>query len=964
MFNRLSLGAKFNLILLLVFLAGAVTSGLALNAITAHHAQQDMAADSNMLRTAMTSVRDYTGNNVAPHLKKVQASDPDFIAETVPGFSAREVFDNFRHKENFGSFFYKEAAPNPTNMRDRADAFEKSLVARFDADSGLKEISGFRAMDGKHLFFNAGPMRVKSQSCLECHTTPDVAPKAMVLKYGADNGFGWKINQVIAAQIVYVPAEEVLGQGRSDARKIVFLFLAVFALLMLLINVLLRHTVVKPLSHLAAATNAIGMGGETAQKFEETAEGKELRDTGRRGDELGKLADTFGFMAEKVRLREQGLKDAQRQLEAREARFRALIENASDVIIILDANSIVLYASPASLNVLGLSPGAVTGQIFFEIVDPADRQRVSEAYQQNLLARGKGDRIEFKLANVPGSNAGNDERYVEMVGNNLLNEPAVRGVVLNLRDVTERRQSMELARQKEAAEQANRAKSDFLARMSHELRTPLNAILGYSEMLTEEAEEIGQKSFVSDLGRIHSAGEHLLALINDVLDLSKIEAGRMDLFLEAFPLQSMISEVGTTIASLVAKNKNTLQINIGPDLGEMYADVTKIRQILFNLLSNACKFTQRGTVTLDAQRYVQDGAAWVRFTVRDTGIGMTAEQLAKLFEAFTQADASTTRKYGGTGLGLAITRHFCRMMGGDVMATSEHGKSSVFEVRLPAEAKDLEKDSEASEKSDSAADSAHIAAPKQDTGRDGPLILVIDDDPVIHDLMRRSLSKEGFRVQTAGGGNEGIARARAIKPDLITLDVLMPNKDGWKVLAELKADADLAEIPVVLVTILDNKQMGYALGASDYVTKPLDFERIGDVLRRRLRTEKRDGYVLVVDDDLALRDLECRSLEKAGWRVEQADNGKMAMERVRRERPSAIVLDLLMPEMDGFAVIDELQKEAAFREIPVIVVTARDLSAADWELLSGKVSKVLQKSAYSLDDLAATIRGMVERKLK
>jgi PAS domain S-box-containing protein len=962
MFNRLSLGGKFNLILLVVFFAGGVMSWFALNAITARHAAKDMAADSNMLRTAMTAVRDYTGKNVAPQLKKVQETDPKFIAETVPGFSAREVFEYFRQKGNFGSFFYKEAALNPTNMRDQADGFEKSLVARFDADPDLKEISGFRLMNGQNLFYNAGPMRVKDESCLECHSTPDVAPKGMVTMYGPDNGFGWKLSQVIAAQIVYVPAQEVMTQGRGDARKIVWLFLGVFGLLMLLINVLLRYTVVEPLSHLAAATNAIGMGGEMSQKFEETPEGKELRDTGRRGDELGKLADTFGFMAEKVRRREQGLKDAQKLLEAREAHFREVIENASDVIMILDAHAIVVYASPASQAVLGLSPPAVVGKLFFDLVDPEDRARVREASEQNLMSLGKGARVEFKVARMSSDGLKGEDRYVEMVGNNLLNEPAVRGVVLNLRDVTERRHSMELARQKEAAEQANRAKSEFLARMSHELRTPLNAILGYSEMLTEEAQDIGQASFVSDLNRIHSAGEHLLALINDVLDLSKIEAGRMDLFLEGFPLQSMISEVGTTIGTLVAKNKNTLQINAAPGLGEMHADVTKIRQILFNLLSNACKFTEDGTVTLDAQRYQVSGVDWIRFLVTDTGIGMTPDQVNKLFEAFTQADASTTRKYGGTGLGLAITRHFCRMMGGDVTVTSELGKGSVFQVNLPAEVKDLVLDSEALVNVSAAPvpPTAQAAAPKAAAeAAKGPLILVIDDDTVIHDLMKRALTKEGFRVETAIGGNEGIERARALIPDLITLDVLMPTKDGWKVLAELKADAELSDIPVVLVTILNNKQMGYALGASDYVTKPLDFERLGEVLRRRL--QKTDGYVLVVDDDEPLLDLESRSLEKAGWRVAQASNGKQAMEMIRGEKPSAIVLDLLMPEMDGFAVIDELQKESDPCAIPIIVVTARELSSADWELLSGRVSKVLQKSAYSMEELAATIRSMLKK---
>ncbi len=959
MLKRFRLGAKFNLILLGVFLVGTAVSWAAIDWIMRHQAAGQVATDSDMLRKTMNSVRDYTSKNVGPHLKAEQKRAQTFIKETVPGFSAREVFENFRQKEGFKDFLYKEASPNPTNARDKADAFEETLVKRFEADPKTQSLSGFRDVNGERLFYSASPMSVKSESCLECHTTPDMAPKAMVALYGPDNGFNWKLNQVIAAQIVYVPASHVLATGRRDAARVIFLFIIVFGLVILLINVLLRGAVIRPLTHLARATDAIGQGSDASQKFEDTRDGREVREAGQRGDELGKLANNFGLMAAKVREREEGMRDAQRQLAAREAHFRALIENTSDAIVILSAQGLIRYASPAVATVLGMTPLSVKGRSILECVTPEDRERVRECIRLTAAAKGRGPRVEFRISGCGDDAPAMEIRFVEAIGNNLLGQPAVRGIVINLRDVTERRRTAELGRQKEIAEQANHAKSEFLARMSHELRTPLNAILGYSEMLAQEAEQLEQPTFVKDLDRIHGAGEHLLALINDVLDLSKIEAGRMDLYLEDFNLKSMISEVGTTIGSLVAKNRNKMEVNIADDIGEMHADVTKIRQILFNLLSNASKFTEDGLVRLDSERETKGGEAWVRFRVSDTGIGMTPAQLGRLFEAFTQADASTTRKYGGTGLGLAITRHFCRIMGGDISVTSEPGKGSTFEVRLPA----VVKDPQAPAPESSPAPSDTGATPSNDVGARGVnevVVLVIDDDRNIHDLMRRALGKSGFRIETAAGGEEGISRARSLRPDVITLDVMMPHKDGWKVLSELKADPALAVIPVVMVTILDNKQMGFALGASDYMVKPVDFERLAGVIRG-LRSSDGENHVLVVDDDPVLRDLERRALEKSGWRVEEANDGKLAIELIRAHPPRAIVLDLLMPEMDGFQVIQQLRDNPAWNHIPVIVVTARDLSAADRTALNGHVGNVLQKSGYSLEDLANTVREAVAR---
>ncbi|MGE5027365.1 MAG: response regulator [Betaproteobacteria bacterium] len=499
----------------------------------------------------------------------------------------------------------------------------------------------------------------------------------------------------------------------------------------------------------------------------------------------------------------------------------------------------------------------------------------------------------------------------------------------------------------EAAEQANRSKSIFLANMSHELRTPLNAIIGYSEMLLEEAEELGEEGFVADLHKIQSAGKHLLGLINDILDLSKIEAGKMELYLEDFDAAAMADEVCTTIRPLVEKNGNKLEVRCEGDPGEMRSDLTKVRQMLFNLLSNASKFTENGIITLTLSR--QTGAEdWLTFKVADSGIGMTGEQLGRLFQAFTQADASTTRKYGGTGLGLTITRRFCEMMGGTIEVESEPGKGSVFTMRLPARARESQP-----------AAAIERASPQiAGNGEGSCTVLVIDDDPMVCEMMQRLLGEDGFHVVTANTGDDGLALARELKPCAITLDVIMPSMDGWAVLNALKHDPELADIPVIMMTILDDKHLGYALGAADYLVKPLSKERLKTVLER-YRPKCADRRVLLVEDDAPTRDVTQRMLEKEGWFVTAAENGRDGLEQVAKNPPELILLDLMMPEMDGFQFVTALEKHDEWRAIPILVVTAKDLTEDDRRRLNGHVERILQKGAYRREDLLKSVRELI-----
>ena len=505
-----------------------------------------------------------------------------------------------------------------------------------------------------------------------------------------------------------------------------------------------------------------------------------------------------------------------------------------------------------------------------------------------------------------------------------------------------------LAQATQEADDANRAKSSFLANMSHELRTPMNAIIGYSEMLMEDAEDLELEGFGADLQKIHGAGRHLLALINDVLDLSKIEAGRMDLYLEVFELDSLVDDVVSTVDSLVQKNRNTLVVERSGELGRVKCDLTKLRQMFFNLLSNAGKFTKDGQIGLSVERVAEGEDDWIVFRVSDSGIGIPPEKFATLFEEFSQAEATTTRNYGGTGLGLAITKRFCEMMGGTISVESEPGRGSTFTVRLPAEV--VEADERTSESR--SLDNSEDLVP-------GGCVVVIDDDENSLDLIRRSLERDGHRVAIARSGDEGIRLARELRPILITLDVLMPGKDGWAVLRELKADPELHDIPVVMISMLDGSDMGFALGATDYLAKPVDREHLRALLARHCAAPG-VAQVLVVDDDAETRDLLGRMLDQEGCAVAEAGNGKEALARVAEHKPDLILLDLMMPVMDGFEFTRELRKQDAGRDIPIIVSTAKDLTIEERAALSGVVEGILQKDARGLDELMTQIRGILD----
>ena len=886
---NLNLRDKFNLLLIIIFLGGVYLSGVALSRILYQQAEQKLTDEGQILMEMMEEIKYYTSVHLLDFYQS-PAYDREFQSAFVPAYAAREVFDNFKKMDKFEAYKYKEATHNPTNLKDLPDSFEKKLLNSFANDRNVDVLSGYTNREDRDFYYISRPLSVKDSSCLQCHSTPDVAPKKMVDIYGDENGFNWEMNQLTTAQTIYIPANNIDSDVRTRMFKFMPIFTGIFGILILSVNRLLQSTVIKPITQLTKAANQLSAEAVDVRNYWQLNYLEKLRN---RHDEAGKLTQAFLTMAEKIFNREQYLhqavadstKDLRAEIEERSAIEQKLARQVKRALLqekitqeireSLDISQILQTA----VNNVGKTFKVSRCQIYSYCQDTAPRTtQVVAEYIIPKYPRTLGAKISLDEA-ICLNTAMSQEKavYWSYVYDTPLLRPCVNlykqlkieslltvrtsyqgkingaisiqqcdrsrqwhpedvelmesvaaqvGIALAqaglLQQEKERSQEIEVAKQE--AEVANRAKSEFLANISHELRTPLNSIIGFSQLMNRDPATNPQQQETINI--INRSGEHLLEMINEVLEMSKIEAGKTELHISDVDLMLLLGTLEAMLG-MKAKAKNLqLFIESDPDVpGYICTDEGKLRQVLINLISNAIKFTETGSVTLRVSQEktaIRDRCS-LKFEVEDTGAGIAKSEIAKIFQAFSQSETGRQSRQG-TGLGLPISKRFVELMGGQLTVSSEIGKGSIFSFNIISRL--------SSKSSIKLVKPKPVAAlaPNQPTYR----ILIVDDVWQSRLLIVKLLTQVGFTVKEAENGKEAFEMSQQWQPHLILMDMRMPIMDGYESTRQIRAaekqDRSLrgsVKILALTASAFESKRAEtLKAGCDDYLRKPFKEDRL------------------------------------------------------------------------------------------------------------------------------------------